>query len=49
MESNLIDLVGNAGIPELINFSYDYFVDYFKQFKVNFTPNLHQFYITELG
>jgi len=49
VESNLIDLFGNAGVPRLVNFSYDYFVDYFNHFAENFTPNLHQFYINKLG
>ncbi|MCD6535217.1 MAG: hypothetical protein J7L25_14245 [Deltaproteobacteria bacterium] len=49
MESNLIDLLGNAGIPELMKFICDYFVDCFNQFAENFTPNLHQFYINKLG
>ena len=41
MGSNLTDLFGNVGVPELINFSYYYFVDYFKQCA----ENLPQFYI----
>ena len=49
MGSNLTDLFGNVGVPELINFSYDYFVDYFNPFAENFTPVLHQIYITDFG
>jgi len=39
--SNLTDLFGNVGVPELINFSYHYFVFLFqaiyRKFYIKFT------------